>query len=111
MLLDEINKISEKIEQLADSEDLEFQFSTGQFPITCVFTRKPNNQMSMIEHELIAGGQLVFIFDEEMQVAIKDDFKINDDKLNALKNSCKKLHYTFLQIYFKNNKEKENLND
>lgn len=67
--------------------------------------------MSMIEHELIAGGQLVFIFDEEMQVAIKDDFKINDDKLNALKNSCKKLHYTFLQIYFKNNKEKENLDD
>ena len=98
MLLDEINKISEKIEQLADNEDLELQFSTGQFPIACIFTRKPNNQ-------------LVFIFDEEMQVAIKDDFKINDDKLNALKNSCKKLHYTFLQIYFKNDKEKENLND
>lgn len=111
MLLDEINKISEKIEQIADSEDLEFQFSTGQFPITCVFTRKPSNQMSMIEEELIAGGQLVFIFDEEMQIAIKDDFKINDDKLNALKNNCKKLHYVFLQIYFKNNKEKENLDD
>ena len=44
MLLDEINRISEKIEQLADSEDLEFQFSTGQFPITCVFTKKPDNQ-------------------------------------------------------------------
>ena len=111
MLLDEINKISEKIEQLADSEDLEFQFSTGQFPIACVFTKKPDNQMSLIDHELVAGGQLVFIFDEEMQVAIKDDFKINDDKLNALKNSCKKLHYTFLQIYFKNIKEKENLDD
>lgn len=111
MLLDDINKISEKIEQLADSEDLEFQFSTGQFPITCVFTKKPDNQMSLIEHELIDGGRLVFIFDEEMQVAIKDDFKINDYKLNALKNNCKKLHYVFLQIYFQNNKEKESLND
>lgn len=111
MLLDEINKISEKIEQLADSEDLEFQFSTSQFPITCVFTKKPDNQMSLIENKLVAEGRLVFIFDEEMQVAIKDDFKINDNKLNALKNSCKKLHYTFLQIYFKNNKEKENLDD
>lgn len=111
MLLDEINKISEKIEQLADSEDLEFQFSTSQFPITCVFTKKPDNQMSLIENKLVAEGQLIFIFDEEMQVAIKDDFKINDNKLNALKNSCKKLHYTFLQIYFKNNKEKENLDD
>lgn len=111
MLLDEINKISEKIEQLADSEDLEFQFSTSQFPITCVFTKKPDNQMSLIENKLVAEGQLVFIFDEEMQVAIKDNFKINDNKLNALKNSCKKLHYTFLQIYFKNNKEKENLDD
>lgn len=111
MLLDEINKISEKIEQLADSENLEFKFSTGQFPITCVFTKKPNNQMSLIDHELIAGGQLVFIFDEEMQVAIKDDFKINDNKLKALKNSCKKLHYVFLQLYFKNNKEKESLDD
>lgn len=110
MLLDEINKVSEKIEKLADSENLDFKFSSGQFPIACVFTKKEDNQVSMIDTKNLMFGELAFIFDEQLQVSITDDFRISDERFNALKNNCKKLHYIYLQIYFMNSIDKERNN-
>ena len=46
------------------------------------------------------NGKIQLIFGDELIVKV-DDFYIEDGLLNGIKNAAKKVHYLYLQMYFK----------
>lgn len=53
------------------------------------------------EHETFRNGEIKLIFADELTMQIVNDYVIEDNLLNKIKNQIKKLHYIYLQIYFK----------
>ncbi len=47
------------------------------------------------------NGEIKLVFDDELTMTVLNDFKIEDGLLNKIKGMVKKLHYVYLQIYFK----------
>lgn len=47
------------------------------------------------------NGEIQFIFTDELTMKVLNDFRIEDGLLNRVKNQVKKLHYIYLQMYFK----------
>lgn len=106
MLGHDYEKELERIEKICREEGLEFQLSKVNFPV--IATIKPNlefrNQMVMDigEHgRNTRNGEIKLIFADELTMQIIDDFTIEDSLLNRIKNATKKLHYIYLQMYFK----------
>lgn len=105
MLNFELQDMQEKINKLCDENDLEFNFETLRFPIIAKI--KPNlesqNQLKFDigEDTDFVNGEIKFIFGDELTMTVLNDFRIEDSILNRIKNMTKKLHYLFLQMYFK----------
>lgn len=108
MLDFEFQDLKDKIEKLCNDNDLEFTFESSKFPI--IATIRPNeesrNQLTIDfgdEEETInfVNGEIQFIFADELTVKVLNDFRIEDGLLNRIKNQVKKLHYIYLQMYFK----------
>lgn len=85
---------------------------TDYFPekkVGIPLTEEEKNQMVLeeVEEENKVYGEIKFIFGNELSISISDDFVISDDVLNKLKNNFKKLHYLYLQIYFRTAKARK----
>lgn len=107
-----ISDIENKIEKTCKDEKLEYGWAKNQFPIVATITndREAVNQEVMDLGDsgasmLPSEGELKFIFDEELQIRIDDDFEISDEIFSKLKNLFRKLHYEQLQLFFKIYKE------
>ena len=94
-----------KVQETCDSEKLMIEWSNHHFPIIATIkeddTDKDQVTMDMGEEEQKQLGQMRFVFDDELIIQVDDNFYISDDLLNKLKNQLKKLHYLYLQVYFK----------
>lgn len=96
-----------KIEKLCDENDLEFDFKSSKFPIVATIrpSEKSKNQMTIDfgDEETISftNGEIQFIFADELTMKVLNDFRIEDGLLNKIENQVKKLHYIYLQMYFK----------
>lgn len=105
MLNDEYNKTFDKINDLCIENELEFTFESSRFPIvarvTPNFEQKNQMKMDIGNDTDFINGEVQFIFDDELTMKVLNDFRIEDSLLNKIKNMSKKLHYLFLQIYFK----------
>lgn len=95
-----------KMEKLCAENKLEVEVTKAKFPV--VFTVKPSqeskNQMMMNvggDRESFVNGEIRLIFADELTMQVINDYTIEDSLLNRLKNMAKKLHYIYLQIYFK----------
>lgn len=104
MLNSDYQDILNKIMELCDENKLEFEFEYSKFPI--VANIKPvleqQGQLFIADANTnFVNGKISFIFGDEPQITILNDFNINDNLLNKIKNLVKKLHYVFLQGYFK----------
>lgn len=108
MLNFDFENAKEKIEDLCYENTLEFDFESSKFPI--VATIRPNeesrNQLTIgfgDEEEItnFVNGEIQFIFADELTMKVLNDFRIEDGLLNKIKNQVKKLHYIYLQMYFK----------
>lgn len=106
MLKYDYEKELEKMEKLCDENELEVGIEEASFPI--VYTIMPNrtskNQMMMNvggKRSTYVNGETKLIFADELTMQIVNDYVIEDNLLNRLKNMAKKLHYLYLQMYFK----------
>ena len=96
----------EKIENRCIDNDLEYEFIKASFPVVAKISpdKVTQNQTVMnfgdgeTQHK---NGEIQLVFLDELVVRVIDDFYIADDLLNRLKNASKKLHYIYLQMYFK----------
>lgn len=109
MLETEFGLLHDKIIEVCKENKLEFAFECSKFPVIVKIT--PNlvhrDQMRLDLKELeessnFVNGEIRLAFGEELTLTILNDFKIEDSLLNRIKNMAKKLHYIYLQIYFKN---------
>lgn len=107
----ELDEIENKLEKTCKDNDLVFKFETINFPIVATVrqSEEKKNQMVLeeVEEENKVYGEIKFIFGNELSISISDDFVISDDVLNKLKNNFKKLHYLYLQIYFRTAKARK----
>lgn len=106
MLKDDYEEELKKIEKVCNEEDLEFHFVKASFPVIATIepTWQAKDQMRMDlgeSAESITNGEIKFIFADELTMSIVNDFMIEDALLNKIKNAAKKLHYIYLQMYFK----------
>lgn len=106
MLDFDYEKELEKLEKLCDENKLEFELKKAEFPFIATIRpdRESRNQMRMdlgAEHEIFKNGEIKLIFADELTMSIINDFMIEDNLLNRIKNQVKKLHYLYLQMYFK----------
>lgn len=95
-----------KLEKLCKENDLDYEIKKAIFPFIATIRpdREVKNQMRMNlggEHETFRNGEIKLIFADELTMQIVNDYVIEDNLLNKLKNQIKKLHYIYLQIYFK----------
>lgn len=103
----------DKLEKLCDDNDLQYTFKIDDFPI--IVTIKPHwgkaaqQRIDFGEQEPTTdpNARIELVFGHELILRSYGDFVIDDDLLNKIKNSAKKLHYTFLQLYFLHQKKKE----
>jgi hypothetical protein len=100
--------VFDKLGKVCDENKLEFEFETSKFPIVCRI--RPNleerDQLRIDLQEVdeasnFINGEIKLVFGEELTMTVLNDFKIEDSLLNKIKGLVKKLHYLFLQIYFK----------
>ena len=93
----------ERLEKLCENNAITFHVQKDTFPIK--FTVSPDrvetDQMSLIDDEKKNEISMEFIFGDELIINFIGDFRIDDETLNKLKNQAKKLHYIWLQIWFK----------
>lgn len=106
MLVYDYEKELEKIEDTCMKNNLEFEFIKASFPIKAIIRpdAETRNQMRMDlgeEHETFRDGEIAFIFADELKMQIVNDFMVTDKILNRIKNQVKRLHYIYLQMYFK----------
>ncbi len=104
MLNYDYQELEEKLEDTCIDNNLEYSFETSKFPIVLRITPdfEQKNQMKMdIGDNNFVNGEIQFIFADELTIKILNDFRIGDKLLNKIKNQAKKLHYIYLQMYFK----------
>ncbi len=100
-----------KLEKKCYDNELIFEFNKVTFPIIAKITPsedKKNQLVMKFDDELdsdYVNGEVQFIFEDELVIKTLNDFYIEDDLLNSIKNAAKKLHYLYLQMYFKDVKK------
>ena len=112
MLQTKLADQQDKLEKLCDDNDLQYGFKTDDFPI--IVTIRPHwkkaaqQRIDFGEQEPTTdpNARIELVFGHELILRSYGDFVIDDDLLNKIKNSAKKLHYTFLQLYFLHQMEK-----
>ena len=100
----------EKIEDICRANKLRFEFAATKFPIVARFKHATDGQLDIFsEGEPVEPTMqyMEFIFADDLVMEIENGFTIEDATLTKLKNYCKKLHYAFLQRYFKEAKQQE----
>lgn len=110
MLSYDLEDIEEKIDKLCMENDLEYSFNNMSFPIVASIrpSFESKNQLTIDIRDKttnFVNGEIKFIFADELMIKIENDFYIEDSLLNKFKSQFKKLHYTYLQIYFKERQE------
>lgn len=115
MLESDFSKLEVSIQRLCGENDLEIDFEFSRFPIKASI--RPNeDKKSQLVMDLgdrtsnFVNGEIHLVFGEELTMKVLNDFNIEDDLLNKIKNQVKKLHYIFLQIYFKQKNERGGTN-
>ena len=109
MLEQDFADMQEKIMGVCKESKLEFNFEGARFPVVARINPdlSQRDQMRFDIDETdgevtnFVNGEIKFIFDDELTMTVFNDFKIEDSLLNRIKNMVKKLHYIYLQIYFK----------
>ena len=107
MLENDLAELQDKIYKVGEENRLEIDVELSKFPITARI--RPNleerDQLRMFKDEGsdFVNGEIKLIFDDELTMTVLNDFKIEDSLLNKIKGLVKKLHYTYLQLYFKRN--------
>lgn len=104
MINTEYEKTLKKLEETCKENELEFTIKTMDFPIT--MSIKPDweakNQLRIdIGESNFMNGEIKFTFADELTITIINDFRIEDSILNKIKTQAKKIHYLYLQMYFK----------
>lgn len=109
MLELEFADMQEKILKVCKENKLEFNFESSKFPVIAKINPDLNQRDQMRfdidgsdgEITNFVNGEIKLIFEDELTMTVFNDFKIEDSLLNRIKNMSKKLHYIYLQIYFK----------
>jgi hypothetical protein len=106
MLDRDFGDIYDKICNLCRENKLEFSFECVKFPVVARLKPdlKQTNQLTFDEEKEktnFVNGEIKFTFGDELTMTVLNDFKIEDDVLNKIKSMTKKLHYIYLQTYFK----------
>ncbi|MFS8540724.1 MAG: hypothetical protein LOD89_01360 [Tissierellales bacterium] len=108
MLDIEFQEMRDKIENLCNKHNLEFNFEASKFPIIATIrpSEESKNQLTMDLGDIddttnFVNGEIQFIFADELTMKVVNDSRIEDGLLNKIKTQVKKLHYLYLQMYFK----------
>lgn len=105
MLDHDYQDIEEKLENICIENKLEYSFETSKFPIILRirpdFESKNQMKIDIGDDTNFVNGEIQLIFANELTMKILNDFRIGDKLLNKIKNQAKKLHYIYLQMYFK----------
>lgn len=113
MLEQDFADLQDKILKLSKESRLEIDIKLSRFPV--VVTIRPNleerDQLTFDMQEMdidtnFVSGEINLVFEEELTMTVLNDFRIEDSLLNRIKGMVKKLHYVYLQIYFKESKLK-----
>lgn len=99
---------------LCDKNRLDLNWNVREYPITATITEwedENKDQIKMSEEfeKETMPGMLVFEFADELTIKITDDFNISEELLNKLKGKVKKLHYQFLQSWYRQIRENNNV--
>lgn len=98
----------QKLEALMQDNNLTYSFNTDSYPITLSVSQDLDPSAQMEIYDTSAGdvsdrdSKLTFIFrDGELIVRSDSRLVISDDLLGKIKGLAKKMHYLFLQSYFR----------
>lgn len=118
MLEHDFADLQDKILKVCKDNKLEIDIKLSKFPVTATLrpSLEERDQLRFDMQEMdietnFVGGEINLVFEEELTMTVLNDFRIEDSLLNRIKGMVKKLHYIFLQIYFKESKLKEANND
>lgn len=106
----------DKVRGICEKNKLEFELRKDRFPI--VMTIRPQWEdaaQARLEFPCLPDDKpktdpdawIKLIFGNELVISTSLDFVIDDDLFSKIKNSCKKLHYAFLQLFFETVKTAE----
>ena len=96
-----------KLGNLCKDNNLKLEFIRNSFPAIFRFTHDQSTayQIELNETDmprpLDPNAAIEMIFGDDVKVRVTGDIEIGDDVLNSLKSGAKKLHYLFLQVWFK----------
>lgn len=108
MLETDYTTLEEKTFRVCEENNLEIDLELSRYPITVAI--RPNLQardqlrFDLEDKEVstnFVNGEIRLIFGDELTMTVFNDFKIEDELLNRIKGMVKKLHYLYLQKYFK----------
>lgn len=108
MLDFDLQDTRDKIEKLCNENDLNFEFESSNFPIVAALSPSEESKNQLVidfkddgRESNFVNGEIQFIFGDELTMKVLNDFRIEEGLLNRIKNMIKKLHYIYLQLYFK----------
>jgi hypothetical protein len=113
-MISELNELRSKLDKLCENNSLTAEVSLTDFPIRFnfrdedwqekqeTFFREPDVQPMATSIDLIFGDVLV--------VKTPEQSEIDDELLSKLKAIAKKIHYLYLQLFFKQVKDRERAN-
>lgn len=107
MLEMDFSELQDKLLKVCNENKLEVDIKYTKFPIVAII--KPNlEERDQLKFDFGAeeptnfvNGEIKLMFDDELTMTVLNDFKIEDNQLNKIKGIVKKLHYVYLQLYFK----------
>lgn len=108
MLHNEFSDLQDKILKTAIDNKLDIDVEFSKFPITAKI--RPNlEERDQLRFDLedinqesnFVNGEIKLVFGEELTMTVLNDFSIEDSILSKIKGMIKKLHYIYLQMYFK----------
>lgn len=99
----DLRDLHDKLEDLCEENGLRYYMEEG-YPIVFTFAPFAYGQTSMFgddESDHCANMQLIFGAIDNLQYKIEGDFYISDELYNKIKNMAKKIHYAFLQDWYR----------
>jgi hypothetical protein len=109
----EYSTLANKLEEFCETNHLTVEYEKENFPIVFKFQSEEfsTNQTSLAGLEIHKTPTITieFIFGDVLNVRTAENCTIDDELLSQLKNKVKKMHYLYLQIFFKQRKLDEAL--
>jgi hypothetical protein len=110
-MISELNELRAKLDKLCEENDLTAEVSFADLPIRFNFRDEEwqEKQETLFGESDVqqTATSIDLIFGDVLVVKMPEQSEIDDELLSKLKTIAKKIHYLYLQIFFKQVKDRD----